>query len=341
MQTYEKIPLLLLACAKKSRSAEDVTDFFVIFASALDDTDHVPFQSSIFKHVIQVKILVTGANGQLGTELRKALEATMPGLTTYTDIDTLDLTDAAAVSRFIERGDYTHIINCAAYTDVDKAEQEPAVCLRINSDAVRNIAAAAYEIGAKVIHISTDYVFDGTNHVPYREGDKVNPISTYGTSKRRGEMVLLSLCPESIIIRTSGLYSPHGHNFVKTMLRLARERKRISVVCDQISTPTSATDLAGAIVAILRAHQWVPGLYHYAGEGACSWYDFAKAVHRIAGVTGCEIVPISTEDYVTENSTSAARPHYSVLDKQRIKKTFNITIPHWEESLTECIRQLS
>lgn len=287
-----------------------------------------------------MKILVTGANGQLGTELRKAIEPVMPGITTYTDIDTLDLTDADEVNRFIRRGDFSHIINCAAYTNVDRAEQEPAACLRINSDAVRNIAAVAYETGAKVIHISTDYVFDGNNHLPYREGDKVNPISTYGTGKRRGEMVLLSLCPESIIIRTSWLYSTHGSNFVKTMLRLGREGKKISVVCDQIGTPTSATDLATAIVSILRAHQWVPGLYHYSAEGVCSWYDFAKAIFRLSGMSDLTVIPISTEDYVTENPQSAARPSYSVLDKQRIKKTFNITIPHWEESLTRCISEL-
>lgn len=287
-----------------------------------------------------MKILVTGANGQLGTELRAALESSNPGLTTYTDIDTLDLTDAEEVRRFVEQGDYTHIINCAAYTDVDRAETDPAACLKVNNEAVRNIAAAAYEAGAKVVHISTDYVFDGTNHLPYREGDKVNPISTYGTSKRRGEMVLLSLCPDAVIIRTSWLYSPHGRNFVKTMLRLGREGKRISVVCDQIGTPTSATDLAAAIVAILNAHQWVPGLYHYSGEGVCSWYDFAKAIFRLSGLDSVQVTPVSTEDYATENTASAARPPYSVLDKQRIKKTFGITIPYWMDSLEACLKRM-
>lgn len=287
-----------------------------------------------------MKILVTGANGQLGTELRSVLEKECPGITTYTDVDTLDLTDRDATIRFIVDGEYTHIINCAAYTAVDRAETEPALCLKINSEAVANIATAAYENGIKVIHISTDYVFDGTAYRPYREADKVNPTSTYGTSKRRGEMVLLSLCPDAIILRTAWLYSPHGHNFVKTMLRLSVQRKNVNVVCDQIGTPTSALDLAKAIACILQAKQWVPGIYHFSDEGVCSWYDFAKAIFRLSGVENCSVTPVSTDDFNTENSTAATRPLYSVLDKQRIKKTYGITIPHWEESLAECIETL-
>lgn len=283
-----------------------------------------------------MRILVTGAAGQLGNELHNVLEQNKPGITLYTDIHDLDLTDAAAVRKYIVDNEISHIVNCAAFTAVDKAEQEPAICAKVNTDAVKNIAEVAADYGVKVIQISTDYVFDGTAHMPYRESDKVNPISTYGTTKRKGEMVLLSMSPDAVIIRTAWLYSPYGNNFVKTMLRLGAERSELGVVCDQIGTPTYAHDLAEAIYAILTARQWVPGIYHFSDEGACSWYDFTKAIHRIAGITGCNVKPIMTDDY----PTAAARPPYSVLDKTRIKKTYGITIPHWEESLQNCIKQI-
>lgn len=283
-----------------------------------------------------MRILVTGAAGQLGNELHNVLEQNKPGITLYTDIHDLDLTDAAAVRKYIVDNEISHIVNCAAFTAVDKAEQEPAICAKVNTDAVKNIAEVAADYGVKVIQISTDYVFDGTAHMPYRESDKVNPISTYGTTKRKGEMVLLSMSPDAVIIRTAWLYSPYGNNFVKTMLRLGTERSELGVVCDQIGTPTYACDLAEAIYAILTARQWVPGIYHFSDEGACSWYDFTKAIHRIAGITGCNVKPIMTDDY----PTAAARPPYSVLDKTRIKKTYGITIPHWEESLQNCIKQI-
>ncbi len=288
-----------------------------------------------------MKILLTGQNGQLGTELRTLLEQVMPGVTDYTDIDTLDLTDDDAVSRRVAEGEYTHIINCAAYTAVDRAEQDTARCLKVNTDAVANIAKAAYETGAKVIHISTDYVFDGTAHIPYRETDKVNPSSVYGSSKRKGEMVLLSMCPNAIIIRTAWLYSPYGHNFVKTILSLARDHSKINVVSDQIGTPTAAADLAEAIVAILRAPQWRPGIFHFTDEGVASWYDFARAILRLAGIRGVSLKPVSTADYNKENAPAAVRPHYSVLDKQLIKKTYQLTIPHWEDSLEATLARMT
>ena len=279
---------------------------------------------------------MTGSAGQLGNELRNVLEYKLPGLTLYTDIDNLDLTDSGAVKKFIVDNEISHVVNCAAYTAVDKAEQEQALCAKINTDAVKNIAEVAADYGVKVIHISTDYVFDGTAHSPYHESDKVNPISTYGTTKRKGEMVLLSMSPDAVIIRTAWLYSPYGNNFVKTMIRLGNERTELGVVCDQIGTPTYARDLAEAIVVILTARQWVPGIYHFSDEGACSWYDFTKAIHRIAGITTCNVKPITTDDY----PTPASRPPYSILDKTRIKKTYGITIPHWEESLVDCINRL-
>ena len=194
---------------------------------------------------------------------------------------------------------------------------------------------AADANGAKIIHISTDYVFDGTNHRPYRESDKVNPISQYGTTKRKGETLLLALAPQAIIIRTAWLYSAHGKNFVKTMLRLADSQPEIKVVCDQIGTPTFARDLARAVVKVLQSHQWVPGIYHFTDEGAASWYDFAKAIFRIAG-KDVKVTPIPTEDY----PTPASRPSYSILDRTRIKATYGIEIPHWEEALADCLRQL-
>lgn len=283
-----------------------------------------------------MKILVTGANGQLGKELHNVLESTHPGLCVYTDVDTLDITDSQKVKSFIEQGDFSHIVNCAGYTNVDKAESEEGICNKINSDAVRNIAMAASQTGIKVLHVSTDYVFDGKSYKPYRESDKVNPVSAYGTSKRKGEMVLLSMCPDAMIIRTAWLYSPYGHNFVKTMIRLGKERKTIGVVCDQIGSPTYALDLAEAISHILFARQWIPGIYHFTDEGVCSWYDFTKAIHRVAGITDCVVNPILTEDY----PTPATRPHYSVLDKTFIKKIYGITIPYWADSLSHCIDRI-
>ena len=282
-----------------------------------------------------MKILITGANGQLGNELRELLEEKIPGQTIYTDREELDLTDAKAVETFVVNNDITHIVNCAAYTAVDKAEDQKRECALINTDAVKNLALAADASGAKIIHISTDYVFDGTNHRPYRESDKVNPISQYGTTKRKGETALLALAPESIIIRTAWLYSSHGNNFVKTMLRLADCQKEVRVVSDQIGTPTYARDLACAILKVLQSHQWVAGIYHFTDEGAASWYDFAHAIFRIAGKK-VKLVPIPTEDF----PTPASRPAYSILDRSRIKATYGVEIPHWEESLEDCMKRI-
>ncbi len=279
-----------------------------------------------------MKILVTGANGQLGNELRLLLDKEFPGCAIYTDIEELDLTDPKAVEAFIVNNDITHIVNCAAYNAVDRAEEEKMQSTRINNDAVKNLAIAADANGAKIIHISTDYVFDGINHRPYRESDKVNPISQYGTTKRKGETSLLALSPEAIIIRTAWLYSSFGTNFLKTMLAKANTSQDLKVVCDQIGTPTYARDLAVAIAKIIQSHQWVPGIYHFTDEGAASWYDFAKAIFRIAGIDK-KVVPIPTEDY----PTAAKRPSYSLLDRSRIKATYGVDIPYWEESLSDCI----
>ncbi|MBD5246371.1 MAG: dTDP-4-dehydrorhamnose reductase [Barnesiella sp.] len=283
-----------------------------------------------------MKLLVTGSGGQLGRELQHLLDKEMPGAAAYTDKEQLDITDQKAIEDFLIKNEITHIVNCAAYTDVEKAEDEKLECSALNFLAVKNIAMAADANGCKVIHISTDYVFDGTSNRPYRESDKVNPISQYGTTKRKGETALIALAPESIIIRTAWLYSPHGRNFVKTMLRLFKSQPEVKVVCDQIGTPTYARDLAKAILKIVNSNQWVAGIYHFTDEGVASWYDFAKAIARISGNTGCKITPIPSEEY----PQGASRPYYSVLDRTRIKATYGVEIPHWEESLVDCLEKM-
>ena len=281
-------------------------------------------------------LLITGANGQLGNEMRNLLASDRQFNSFFADIDTLDITDAHAVYHFVESNKIDIIINCAAYTAVDKAEDDLVVCAKINIDAVGNLAGTARNCGAKVLHVSTDYVFDGFNYQPYTEDDNTNPKTAYGVTKRDGERLLLRTAPDSIIVRTAWLYSPYGKNFVKTMINLGREKEQLNVVCDQIGTPTCAADLAAAIYAIISADEWLPGIYNFSDEGVCSWYDFAKAIHRLAGIGTCKVLPVRTKDYPTR----ATRPLYSVLDKSKIKKTFGIEIPHWEESLAKCIKTI-
>ena len=281
-------------------------------------------------------LLITGANGQLGNEMRNLLASDRQFNSFFADIDTLDITDAHAVYHFVESNKIDIIINCAAYTAVDKAEDDLVVCAKINVDAVGKLAGTARNCGAKVLHVSTDYVFDGFNYQPYTEDDNTNPKTAYGITKRDGERLLLRTAPDSIIVRTAWLYSPYGKNFVKTMINLGREKEQLNVVCDQIGTPTCAADLAAAIYAIISADEWLPGIYNFSDEGVCSWYDFAKAIHRLAGIGTCKVLPVRTKDYPTR----ATRPLYSVLDKSKIKKTFGIEIPHWEESLAKCIKTI-
>lgn len=284
-----------------------------------------------------MKILVTGANGQLGQELRAKLEAEHPGITTYVDIEELDITDRVAVDQFIRRNDFTHIINCAAYTAVDRAEEEKLACAAVNIDGICNLARVAAELGIRILHISTDYVFDGTAYRPYKESDKVNPTSHYGSTKRKGETSLIGLAPDAIIVRTGWLYSPYGNNFVKTILRLSAERQALNVVADQIGTPTYAADLAEAICSIVFAPKWRPGIINFSNEGVASWYDFAVAIQRIAHITDCPIKPIASEDY----PTPTARPHFSVLDKAKYRATYSAVIPHWEEALARCMSRMN
>lgn len=285
-----------------------------------------------------MKIVVTGAEGQLGKELKRVFAHRGFADTVYVDRQELDLTDEAAVRAFILSGDFTHIINCAAYTAVDRAEEEKAQCRAVNQLAVEFLARIAEEADMKILHVSTDYVFDGNLNRPYTEVDKPAPLNVYGSTKRKGETALMGLAPESIIIRTGWLYSPHGKNFVKTMLRMGKDGIAPSVVVDQIGTPTYAGDLAEAIASIVLSRAWVPGIYHYSDEGVASWYDFAVAIFEESGLTDLAalIKPIPSSDF----PSAATRPPYAVLDKQKIKATYSLTIPHWRSSLRRCLSEL-
>lgn len=285
-----------------------------------------------------MKILVTGSRGQLGRELHEQLERRAPGITVYTDIDELDLTDSTAVETYLRAGDFSHVINCAAYTAVDRAEEEKLQCTAANVTAVSNIARLADDLSLRILHVSTDYVFDGRSSRPYREADKPEPLSVYGVSKRKGETALIGLAPESMIIRTGWLYSPHGKNFVKTMLEKGRGTAPLRVVADQIGTPTYAGDLAALIADIVLSGHWTPGIFNYSNEGVASWYDLAVATLEYAGMgeRASEIAPIPSVDY----PQVAQRPFYAVLDKSKIKATYNISIPHWQVSLRKCIDRI-
>ena len=278
-----------------------------------------------------MKILVTGSKGQLGTEMRLQSAAYPQHQYLFTDVEELDITDAEAVRATVQREQVDVIVNCAAYTNVDKAEIDEKTARIINAMAVENLGKS----GAKVIHVSTDYVFAGTEYQPCREDDAVDPKTAYGRTKYEGEQRLLAVQPEAIIFRTAWLYSPFGNNFVKTMLRLGKEREELKVVYDQIGTPTYAADLAAAIYAAINADEWKAGIYHYTNEGVCSWYDFTVAILRQAKID-CRVLPIRSEEYAYQTP----RPHYSVLDKAKVKKAFGIHIPYWTDSLSQCLERL-
>ena len=282
-----------------------------------------------------MKILITGCNGQLGNEMQ-LLEKENPQHTYFnTDVAELDITDQKAIEKFVCENAIDGIVNCAAYTAVDKAEENQDLCMKLNATAPDYLAQAIEKRGGWMIQISTDYVFDGTNHKPYTEADSVCPNSTYGRTKLAGEQAVMAGCKKSMIIRTAWLYSTFGNNFVKTMIRLGKEKPELGVIFDQIGTPTYARDLAVAIFAAIN-QGIVPGIYHFSNEGVISWYDFTKAIHRLAGITTCHVRPLHTSEY----PTPAHRPHYSVLDKTKLKQTYGIEVPYWEESLAECIAKL-
>lgn len=290
------------------------------------------------------KIVVTGANGQLGREIRAAA-GSLPATPAsgdapefiFADREELPIENSDRIQSFFARHRPDYCINCAAYTAVDKAETEKELAFRINGDAARSIAEACHATGARLIHISTDYVFDGSSATPLKENDPTGPISVYGASKLRGEQLAMQQHPEgTIIIRTSWVYSEFGNNFVKTMIRLMKEKPSINVVGDQIGSPTYAADLAGALLHIVAGEKFVPGIYHYSNEGRISWYEFALAIKELTGST-CSIHSIPTVQY----PTPARRPHYSLLDKSLIRNTYGITIPDWKASLTTCIGRLT
>ena len=279
-------------------------------------------------------ILLTGANGQLGTDFKKLFNMKKISYIA-TDYMDLDITDINAVRNFVKDKEISYIINCAAYTAVDKAETDKESAYNINCIGVKNLAAVAKKYNAKMIHISTDYVFDGKNHKPYIESDTTNPQSVYGQTKLDGEKALLEINPNnSIIIRTSWVYSSFGANFVKSILRLAGERDELGIVFDQIGSPTYAKDLAKAIIEILEKLQNdQTQIYNYSSEGVVSWYDFAKEIVRMSGIE-CHLKPIESIEY----PTPASRPHFSVLNKAKIKKEFGIEVPYWKDGLDECLR---
>lgn len=282
-----------------------------------------------------MSILVTGANGQLGNEMQVLARENLQHTYFFTDVQELDICDEQAVYAYVSEHKIDIIVNCAAYTAVDKAEDNVELCDKLNNIAPGYLARAAQANGAAMIQVSTDYVFDGTAHIPYTEEEPTCPASVYGSTKLAGEQNVMDHCEKAMVIRTAWLYSIYGNNFVKTMIRLGQERDSLGVIFDQIGTPTYANDLAQAIFAAINKGV-VRGIYHFSDEGVCSWYDFTVAIHRLAGIASCKVKPLHTADYPAK----APRPHYSVLDKTKIKDTFGIEIPHWEESLKRCINQL-
>ena len=287
-------------------------------------------------------ILITGANGQLGHEMRNVLAGDQRFHALFTDvagedITMLDITDEAAVEQAVADNDIHIIVNCAAYTAVDAAEDNEPLAARLNAEAVGIMARVAKRHGARMVHVSTHYVFDGKGCIPYTEDMPTNPQSAYGRTKLDGERQLLdTLGSDAVILRTAWLYSPYGKNFVKTMLALGKDKTALKVVFDQVGTPTCARDLAAAIVTVMSAPQWHGGVYHFSNEGVISWYDFTLAIHRLAGITTCDVQPCHSDEFPAK----AHRPSYSVLDKTKFKTTFGVKIPYWLDSLEATIKQL-
>jgi len=290
-----------------------------------------------------MNILITGCNGQLGNEMQLLAKENTQHQYFLTDVvipegvnaSVLDITNQQDVENFVNANNIDCIVNCAAFTAVDKAETSEEFCNLLNNIAPGYLAQAVGKRGGSMIQVSTDYVFDGTNHTPYKEDQDTCPNSVYGVTKLAGEKAVQAGCEKSMIIRTAWLYSIYGNNFVKTMIRLGKEKPELGVIFDQVGTPTYARDLAVVIMTAINKGI-VPGIYHFSNEGVISWYDFTKAIHRIAGINSCKVRPLHTEEY----PTPAARPHYSVLDKTKIKQTYGIEVPYWEESLRDCIALL-
>ena len=287
-----------------------------------------------------MRVLITGSNGQLGSEIRE-LAANYKELDfVFKDLPDLNICNFNLLQSFIIENNINAIINCAAYTAVDKAEEDAEIAEKVNSKGVLNLVNALNRVNGKLIQISTDYVFDGDHFSPYKESDPVSPIGVYGKTKRAGELAVINSAIDSIVIRTSWLYSSYGNNFVKTMLRLGSEKENLGVIFDQVGTPTYARDLAKTCLEILCENSSKNiskngNLYHYSNEGVTSWYDFAISIMELGG-ENCKVKPIQTKDY----PTLAKRPHFSVLNKTKIKKDFDIEIPYWRDSLKECVEKI-
>ena len=288
-----------------------------------------------------MKVLITGSNGQLGSEIRELASDYENLKCVFNDLPELDICDAEVLNTFIIDQHINAVINCAGYTAVDKAEEDPEIAEQVNAKGVLNLVNALKKVDGKLIHISTDYVFDGNHSQPYKESDLVSPVGVYGETKRAGELAVLNSSIDAIVIRTSWLYSGYGNNFLKTMLRLGNEKKSIKVVFDQKGTPTFANNLAKTCLDILSDASSTKiskkgSLYHYSDEGVTSWYNFATAIMEIGNID-CKVIPIETKDFPTQ----ARRPLYSVLDKSKIKSDFKVTIPHWRDSLANCIKKIN
>lgn len=281
-------------------------------------------------------ILVTGANGQLGRSLRREVhQKGWTGNWLFTDAAELDITDNTAVARHIAENDISVVVNCAAYTNVDKAEDDREAADLLNNVAVANIAAALAGKNAVFIHVSTDYVFDGESCIPYKEDDAALPCSVYGITKKRGEDAILKSGCRYMIFRTAWLYSEYGRNFVKTMHSLISSRETVNVVFDQVGTPTYAADLADAICKVICSRNYEQGIYHYSNEGVCSWYDFAKEIAAMSGYD-CKIQPCHSSEFPSK----VRRPHYSVLDKSKVRRVLGLEVPYWRDSLKRCMDNL-
>jgi dTDP-4-dehydrorhamnose reductase len=288
-----------------------------------------------------MKVLITGSNGQLGSEIKELVSEFENLECIFKDLPELDICDIDMLTTIIINQHINAVINCAAYTSVDQSEENPEIADQVNVKGVLNLVNALEKVNGKLIHISTDYVFDGNHSQPYKESDSVSPIGVYGETKRAGELAVLNSSIDAIVIRTSWLYSYYGNNFVKTMLRLGNEKESINVVFDQIGTPTYAKDLAKTCMNILSDAGSTNiskkgSLYHFSNEGVTSWYDFATAIMEISNID-CKVVPIETKDYPTQ----AIRPLYSVLDNYKIKSDFKVTIHNWRDSLANCLRKIN
>ena len=287
-----------------------------------------------------MNILITGSNGQLGSEIKDLVTNYKNFNFFFMDFPELNICKSEELNAFIVDQNINTVINCAAYTAVDKAEKDEHTAQKVNSEGVLNLVNALKKVNGKLIHISTDYVFDGNHSQPYKESDPVSPVGVYGETKRAGELAVLNSSIDALVIRTSWMYSVYGNNFLKTMLKLGHDKDELGVIFDQVGTPTNASDLAKTCLDILaysiEANINSKGkIYHYSNEGVTSWYDFSKAIMELGSID-CKIRPIETKDY----PTPAKRPHYSVLNKSKIKTDFNIQIPNWRDSLDKCIEKL-